>query len=46
MHVREHELTSKAIKEGNKGKYMAINRNVGLKNKQYLHRNEFTFFLQ
>jgi hypothetical protein len=29
---------------GNKGKYMAINRNVGLKNKQYLHRNEFTFF--
>jgi hypothetical protein len=23
---------------------MAINRNVGLKNKQYLHQNEFTFF--
>jgi hypothetical protein len=23
---------------------MAIKRNVGLKNKQYLHRNEFTFF--
>jgi carbamoylphosphate synthase large subunit len=25
---------------------MSINRNVGLKNKQYLHWNEFTFFLQ
>jgi hypothetical protein len=40
------QLTGKSIREGNKEKYMTINRNFGLKNKQCLHRNEFTLFLQ